>query len=380
MTQFSRGIAPDLLVSQVRSTMPYLFDTAPDSELAKFPPAQILRAYLDAPTLDLSHLDYFRLCVAAHYSSCGTPVPTDVDNQIRSKLWPKNLPLETALEMANFVLSARAWDYRFVSTRFTYGARGSDREKDSIDGHLGEWFTIAAGAYCALKPYSAKDAHTKRMELFDAIRDEVNHHSEVFGSLWRAEDGLGALTASAAIAHNFGDLDRVMDMWDIDASDPLRIEYYKLGLLPFDSNRKLRYQGRLWVAGELYKEKIDGTSMAAENHRHFALRKPRCLRSRAELLVPVGPFFDDFGSRVARLLPESEAYEVATALMQGWLGLPGTVGYGRAINGITSVYPAAMPEPIAKNYRNLIAIPRDRFEAKFREHAVRLLDEIPSRA
>lgn len=380
MTQFARGISPDLLVSQVRSTMPYLFDAGPDSDLAKFQPAQILRQYAAAPTLELSHLDYFKLCVSAHYSSCGTPVPTDVDNQIRHKLWPKNLPLETALAMADFVLGARAWDYRLVSSRFTYGAKGSPQENDSLDGHLGEWFTIAAGAYCALKPYSANDAKAKRAELFDAIRDEVNHHSEVFGSLWRAEDGLGALTASAAVAHNFGDLDRVIDMWELDAADPLRIEFYKLGVLPFDSNRKLRFQGRLWVAGELYKEKIEGTSMAAENHRHFALRKPRCLRSRAEALVPVGPFFDDWGSRVARLFPEADAYEVVTALMQGWTGLGGTVGYGRAVHGITTVYPSLMPEPIAKSYRNLITIPRDRFEAKFRESAVRALDEIPSRA
>ena len=97
--------------------------------------------------------------------------------------------------------------------------------------------------------------------------------------------GGAALQASAAIAHNFGDLDRVMDMWNLAPFDPLKLRFYKLGVKPFDADGKLRHQGRLWVAGELYKSPIMGSSMAAENHRHFALRKPKCLR-RSELGVP----------------------------------------------------------------------------------------------
>ena len=156
---------------------------------------------------------------------------------------------------------------------------------------------------------------------------------------------LGSLKASASIAHNFGDLDRVMDMWELAVDDPLRLEYYKLGVSPFDSNRKLRYKGRLWVAGELYKSTIDESSMALENHRHFALRKPKCLRRSPAFLIPTGPFFDDWGKNVARGLadtdgrPSEETQEVIEALLHGWERLSKTIGYGRALHAIREFHP-----------------------------------------
>ena len=88
MAQLPRGISPDLLQSQVRNTMPYLFEGA----VVGFPPADTLRAY--EPGQPLTHFEYFRLCLSSHYLSCATPVPTDVDNQIRLKLWPKALPVD----------------------------------------------------------------------------------------------------------------------------------------------------------------------------------------------------------------------------------------------------------------------------------------------
>jgi len=82
MATLPRGIAPDLLYSQVKNTVPYF------SELGAFPPAKVLRnSDLSVP---LTHFEYYRLCLSSHYLSCGTPVPTDVDNQIRLKLWPAN--------------------------------------------------------------------------------------------------------------------------------------------------------------------------------------------------------------------------------------------------------------------------------------------------
>ncbi|RYZ61728.1 MAG: hypothetical protein EOP09_19600, partial [Proteobacteria bacterium] len=183
MAQYARGIAPETLITQVQGTMPYVFEVEPDSELARFEPVKRLRTFAEnppaapAPDTDetLTHEEYFKLCVSAHYSSCGSLVPTDVDNQIRLKLWPKNLPLETALEMARWVIQARAFDYRLVSTRYTYGPKDTPFEKDSLDGHLGEWFTIAVAAYCALKRYSSQEAKKVVQELAQSIRDEVHH-------------------------------------------------------------------------------------------------------------------------------------------------------------------------------------------------------------
>ena len=373
------GISPELLVSQVRNTAPYVFDDA--SEIAASPPARIVRAF--DPGRPLSHAEYFRLCVSAHYLTCATPVPTDVDNQIRRKLWPEGLPVATALEMASFVLETHAWDFGPLTTRQSYGAIGSAWEKTPLSGHLGEWFTIASAAYAALGLYRAQEAKELRERLLAAIASEVERHSDVFASLWRAKDGLGALRASVSLAHNFGDLDRVIEMWDVPVADPLRLRFAKLTTSAFDSERRLRHQGRLWTAGELYKAPIEGSSMAGENHRHFALRKPRALRTRPELRIPIGPFFDAWGAEVARL-DEENLGEVVDALAHGCERMASGVGYPRALHGILSVRPEIQEriEGLRKNaaLRKKIELPQAEMEARWNTAALAHLDEIPSRA
>ncbi len=393
MAQLPRGISPELLVSQVQNTMPYLFAVGPDADsLREFEPARIVTDF--ASSLDqtsssgrpLSHFEYFGLCLSSHYLSCGAPVPTDVDNQIRRRLWHPQLPLEIALQMADLVIESRRWDFTRVTNRFVTGAQGSPWEKEVLSGHLGEWFTLAAGAYGGLGQYTASEAAAKRLELLNEVDEEVRRHSEIFGSIWRADEGLSCLRASALIAHNFGDLDRVMDMWELPPDDPLRLRYYGLTSRPFDAEGKLRYQGRLWTAGQLYKAPIGGSAMAAENHRHFALRRPKCLRENQDFLVPIGPFFDEWGRTVARGLaekdgaPSERTLEVIEALRQGWDRLAKTVGYGRALRGILEVHPGLSLEGLSKSARTLMSIPQERFEAHWAEEALRELDDIPSRA
>jgi hypothetical protein len=395
MAQLRRGIAPDLLISQVKNTMPYLFVDASsqgangsEAPLDRFPAAMLLKEYEKELPKELTHFEYFKLCVSCHYLTCATPVPTDVDNQIRLTLWPAHLPLEEALKMAQFVLESRSWDFRAVTRRFACGASDTEWKNEPLSGHLGEWFTIATGAYCALKNYSDLQAKELKKKLFEQISDEVRRHSEIFGSLWRAGDGIGALKASASIAHNFGDLDRVMDMWELAVDDPLRLQFYKLAVTPLDSNRKLRYLGRLWVAGELYKSPIDGSSMALENHRHFALRKPRSLRKDFEFLITTGPFFDDWGRKTARGLANADGsvsedtIEVVAALSQGWERLAKTVGYGRALRGMQEFHPEIDLAELKKThvFRSVLEMPQERFEKKWASEALKLMDDIPSRA
>ena len=406
MHQLPRGIAPELLVSQVKNTMPYLFEPQSPEEYALegIPGAALIRGWTQSSSQQLTHVEYFKLCVSAHLLSCATPTPTDVDNQIRKKLWPENLPLEWALQMTDWVLEVRSWDFTLVSERFSRGAPGSEGESQVLGGHQGEWFTLAAAAYGALGQYSDPSALLKRGEVLQAISEEVKLHSEVFGSLWRAHQGLECLKAAANTAHNFGDLDRVMDMWELPLHDPLRVSFYKLTAQPLDAQGKLRYLGRLWVAGELYKSEIDGSSMALENHRHFALRKPKCLKQSRALLVPNGPFFDSWGVRVAQVLGTGEwssssaavsssispstsisspiLIEVIDALIQGWSRLPRTVGYGRALSGIFQVAPGLRSEKAQelKPYRKLLDLDQTRFEKKWNDQALAWMDEIPSRA
>lgn len=375
MSKLPRGIAPELLLSQIRNTMPYLFDEASGADpFAAFPPARHARELAADPERELSHFEYYRLCLSAHCLTVATPVPTDVDIQIRKKLWPAQLPLATALEMADLVLECRSWDFGLVTGRMTHG----------LCGHHGEWFTVACGAYCAMAQYRESEARAKQRALYDAIDDETRRHSEAFGSLWRAKEGLDCLKVSAAIAHNFGDLDRVMDMWELPPGDPLRLHYYKLGISPFDAEGKLRYLGRLWVAGELYKSPLPaagGGSMAFENHRHFALRKPRCLRRSPEFLITTGPFFDDWGRRVARGLAaqggaiSEDTLEVVEALRHGWERLPKSVGYARALRGMREIHSG-----LDVGNSPLLKTTQEKFEKLWADAALELMDEIPSRA
>jgi hypothetical protein len=368
----SRGIAPELLLSQVKNTMPYLFEPG-SKAFDHFVPARVIREYASREGSELSHFEYFRLCLSAHYLTVATPVPTDVDNQIRQKLWSSGLSLESALQMATFVLESRTWDFSVVSNRVVQG----------LSGHNGEWFAVASGAYCALKKYRSPEAQMKREELLIAIGEETNRHSEIFGKNWREGDGLACLRISAQIAHNFGDLDRVMDMWELDVADRLRLVYYKLAVRPFDSNGKLRHLGRLWTAGELYKSPIDGSAMAFENHRHFALRKPRSLRQHHDLLTPTGPFFDAWGKNVALKFrdekgrPTEQTHEVIDALKHGWERLPKSVGYGRALRGISEAHPELKQEFPKHPTLNIV---QERFDKRWNEEALKHLEDIPSRA
>ncbi len=385
----NRGIAPELLLSQIRNTAPYVFGDEPDAasivaSVVATPPAAFVRALEPEALGALSHADYFRLCLSAHYLTCATLVPTDVDNQIRQKLWTRSLPLATVLEMGRLVLESGGWDFGPLTTRACYGAKGSPFEEVALTGHAGEFFTVAAGAYAALGRHKAADARALRDALLEAIAQATERCSEVFGSLVRAGDGIGALRAAATIAHNFGDLDRVIDMWDLPFDDPLRLGFRGLTGSAFDDERRLRYQGRLWTAGELYKSVIEGSSMALENHRHFALRKPRGLRTHPALRVPLGPFFDDWGAEVAARLEDEPLIAEIDALVQAALRKPKTASYARALCVIRQARPELDERSRAivrhPQLGRVLAMAREDFEARWSSAALAHLDAIPARA
>jgi hypothetical protein len=126
--------------------------------------------------------------------------------------------------------------------------------------------------------------------------------------------------------------------------------------------------------------------MALENHRHFALRKPRALRSLPSLRVPLGPFFDGWGEEVARRLEGEALREVAIALADGWERAPKTFGYARGLRGIFESHPALRDdERLAELWRtarsrSMLEPSREAFEAGWAAAALALLEEIPSRA
>jgi hypothetical protein len=99
------SIVPALLIEQVRLAAPFLF-TGPGPEGPAYRYLRVLRAY---DGRELNALEYYELCLCAHWATAGSFVPTDVDNGIRWKHWQDVQP-GLVEEQAKLVLEALAWD------------------------------------------------------------------------------------------------------------------------------------------------------------------------------------------------------------------------------------------------------------------------------
>jgi hypothetical protein len=311
------SISPSNLLDQVRNTAPFLFEGAAPTA----GPRRYIRLLRDYDGRALSGAQYYEFCLAAHWATAGTFVPTDVDNAIRWRLW-QEASKDLVAACVDLVLDAVGWDYTGVTGRVVRAPDGA-----LLSTHEGTWFSVAVGAYAAAR----RSDPSRATAVLEAMRHEASREHAVFSALADSGDGLTTLKACALIAHNFGDLDRVADQWELTKDDPLKIDFYDAA-----KPGSPLFGGLLGWAGELNKR-----FLTADNHRHYALRAPRALRRSPDLLIPVGPFFDDWGRAVARhpALGREEVGEVARALLDGWTRLHGPVGYARALCGLIEGFP-----------------------------------------
>jgi hypothetical protein len=375
LTDFlGKGIPIPTLHELVKNTAPFLFEKTPD-ESTRF------ISILASPDSVKDAFGYFEYCVAAHFSTVGTFVPTDVDLAIRLKLWQKISTPEEFQPMWNLVQEFDRWDETLVSNRRVYSPSGI-----KVSGHQGEWFSIAMGAY----GIAVKKIHGFVPELRAAIEAKVKDHEtalrelrEQFQSAPNIMNARLYLDAIAAVAHNLGDLDRMFDAWEIGEMDVLKRRVYRCG---HEDARNPRAE--LLLAGNIYKEML-----ASENHRHFALREPKGIRKSERFLLNFGPFLDDWGANIVSastvlaqgdeaILNEGDLREVAEALISGWKRLnPKTIytcqGYARALCGMMTAFPnkregfEAILSPKVKKemnesgLRTLMGIGRAQFEKQW---------------
>ncbi len=345
------SISAQLLLEQVRQAAPFLFD-APEPQGPAYRYLRVLRAY---DGRELNALEYYELCLCAHWATAGSFVPTDVDNGIRWKHWQDVQP-GLVEEQAKLVLEALSWDYAPVTAKIT----GTGERR--VSTHEGTWFSVAVGAYAAC--LEAKPAFSS--VVLDVMKKEAEREDGAYAA---CGEGIELLKTSALIAHNFGDLDRVVDQWELKPGDPLRVALYDAAKP--GSNL---FGGRLGRAGVLHQK-----HMGADNHRHYPLRAARGLRKSGDLLLPVGPFFDDWGRKIGKhpaLTPEDVA-EAVRCLLDGWTRLHEPVGYARALSGILEVFPGGRRALIkllpSKDGRMLesgplktaLDVPQVRFEAQW---------------
>jgi len=361
-SEIRRGVAPRILMDQVMVTMPYLFDLPSEAtNLLYLKTLKEARQSIDnafESEIELDHTKYFELCVSAHFATCGTPVPTDVDNQIRFRLWHPDLETNEVLRMVELVRKSRHWDTSLVSTRQIVDPDNSQ----TLSGHNGEWFTIASAAYGALRRRSPADAQA----LLKEIRFELGRQEKIYLSFKRKKDGVSLLKASALIAHNVGDLIRVTEMWKMDDTDPL---------VPLAN-------GAMLEARALYKH-----MMAPECHRYFALRAAKSLRQSPDFLIPIGPFLDDWGRKLVEdsRLDCSDIGDITANLVSGHSKLKNSIGYGRALCGIETHFPGGpsqlykeLPSRVATalksgELRKIIDMEKPRFEAQWSARALKFV-------
>lgn len=320
------GIAPNILLKHIESTAPFLFkgqlETAGKERnfLAKL---IFYKKNLNLlKNIDLS--EYFHICMSAHWCTAGTFVPTDVDNQIREGLWKHEQVGKHLEKMARITIDSWTWDYTQVTNRKSF----NPLRNQVMSTHEGTWLSVAIGAYCAL-------VRNKRLELAaevaDVILAEIEKEESLLLELREKRDHINFLRSTALMAHNFGDLDRVIDQWQMSDEDPFKKRIYKLG-------HKLNenYSPVLYYAGLVNKE-----FLSVENHRHMSLRQPKCLRLSPDFLVPVGPFMDDWGAKLgsSSALTLADKAEIVCALYEGYTRQDQAFGYVRAYRGLINALP-----------------------------------------
>jgi hypothetical protein len=307
------GIAPELVVSQVKNTAAWLWSD----------PRAIgaTRALDDVAAANVAYRGdgtaYLHLLLAAHFATVATFVPTDVDARIRHHAWMAMTSPQVLVEACAVVDDVASWDVRAVSARVDVSSRGT------LSGHDGEWFSVRAGALGRAAVLFAHDAVERLSAQIDA---EIDREEAIFQEAMGA-DARRALTVATIIAHNLGDLSRVVAEWPKhEVLGSLRDRYVRLAHPDAPAQRKA-----FVLAGNINK-----ALMAHENHRFLPLRKPRALRNARELLLPTGPWFDAWGETIAKSthLDDRDRAEVLAALLEIHGRDPEAEGCLRAIAGL----------------------------------------------
>jgi hypothetical protein len=360
------GIAPNLLLKDVEVTAPFLFKN--EINLEGKDRAYLAKLVFYKKNLNsLKHInltEYFHICMAAHWATAGTFVPTNVDNQIREGLW-KHKEVSGHIErMAKITIDSWTWNYEQVTNRKSYLTSTGQ----VMSTHEGTWLSVAIGAYNALIKHKKTEL---AQEVADVILAEIDKEEKLLIELREKRDHVNFLRTTALMAHNFGDLDRVIDQWNMNEDDPFRVRIYKLG-------HKLNenYSPILAYAGMVNKN-----FLSVENHRHMSLRQARCLRRSHRYLVPVGPFMDEWGRILGsdKNLTLTEKGEIVGAFFEGFKRQDQAYGYARAFHGLINELPDGLETLVAEipfdvmaeirksRFWEIAQLSQEEFEAEFRK-------------
>lgn len=291
------GISPKLLFEQVKNTAPWALALEP-----RLPSITILEK---APELEQRWKKgedaegYFVALLSAHFTTVATFVPTDVDQRIRQLAWAE-LSGKRLASAVDRVEEVARWDMRPVSER-TVTVDG-----EVLAGHQGEWLSVMAGALGRALALSDGPVIERATAFIEA---ELTREARLVTRARKKSSDQELLSVVTTVAHNLGDLSRVVDTWrPAHAASELGLRYQRLG-----HDGGARFDGAFVFAGELNK-----LLMAKENHRFLPLRVPRVLRRERAFLLPFGPYFYDWGRVIgsSKLLDDAERAEILLALLR----------------------------------------------------------------
>lgn len=362
------GISPLLLTEQIANTAPWAADVAPEAARVVARAAEIDARRTD----DVFDPEYLRLLLSAHYLTVATFVPTDVDTRIRHHHWQglEGDRLEAACAVVDEVAT---WEPASVSERVV-----RVQDERGISGHDGEWLGVRAGALGRALMLGADEVARGLLERIEA---ELDREARAFSIVLAEPRPLDVLRAATVLAHNAGDLSRVAEGWP----DRPELHATRARLVRLGHEAAERYGGAFVRAGAINK-----AATAIENHRFLALRKPRVLRRSRAMLLPIGPFFDAWGVRVATELAGDEEglASVVDALLQTHLHGPAQLGCLRALAGIhvtahggVDALAPALPARVRKllrggPIRDALRTPRAQFEARMVHRARSLISSM----
>lgn len=312
------GIAPSLLLEQVKATAPWAF--------AIDPPLPAIRVLAQSSEIEKRWLagtagdDYLMALLAAHFTTVGTFCPTDVDARIREHVW-SGLPRERLASAVARVEEVASWPVAPVTARHIV------IKKQVLAGHQGEWFSVMAGALG--RALVLADAPTiERTKAW--IEAELTREAAIVVHARKKGTPQELLSVVTTVAHNLGDLSRVVDTWSpAHANSELGLRYRRLG-----HEDGARFDGAFVYAGDLNKK-----LMALENHRFLPLRGPKALRRERAFLLPFGPYFYEWGRLLGstKLLDDAERAEILFALVRVHELRKEENGCLRAIAGMSAV-------------------------------------------
>jgi len=320
------GIAPNLLIKDIEVTAPFLFQGEVSvKETGRGYLKKIIEAKKNLKNLKFMNLsEYFELCLSAHWATAGTYVPTNVDNQIREGLW-RHQEIQGHIEkMGKLTLESFRWDYSPMTNR----KLRLTETGEYLSTHEGTWLSVAIGAYCALKKHKK---HELQEQVAELIVYEIKKEEKLLLDFLKRNDVASFLQCAALMAHNLGDLDRVIDQWKMPEDDPFRLKIYKLGHRIHPGYSEIFY-----FAGAVNKALV-----AQENHRHMSLRMAKCLRTSKDFLVPLGPYMEEWGEILgaSQLLTFEEKAEILTAFFEGYKRQDLANGYIRGARGMIGKLP-----------------------------------------